>query len=387
MKNTERILWLDGIKGILCLLIFVHHFLLIFFPAIHYGGIAPSYLNGFDTYLSQSPISVIFNGNYMVALFCVISAVVLSRSIMTTENKEKLAGAVVKRYFRLMLPVVAIGFVTFIFSQLGLFTNVEVGEAVSSPSAVQSYREPMSFIDFIFSVLIRTWFYGDNTISPAYWMLSKLFIGSLVCMLISIFPWKFKRTSLIFYSILALAFLDRSDLILAFILGTMIGWATVYMKKLFNPYLGVAALIFGILLGGYPSGVEPTNFYRYINFMSYIDWHILGAAATIFGLFSLSFLQNFFSKRPFLWLGKISYSVYLVHMLVLYSLATSLYMWLAPSTGYYTAVAISFVASTAVMLTLSYLYQKYVETGCNKLQGKMFSYIEKIDNKLEEEES
>lgn len=387
MKNTERILWLDGIKGILCLLIFVHHFLLIFFPAIHYGGIAPSYLNGFDTYLSQSPISVIFNGNYMVALFCVISAVVLSRSIMTTENKEKLAGAVVKRYFRLMLPVVAIGFVTFIFSQLGLFTNVEVGEAVSSPSAVQSYREPMSFIDFIFSVLIRTWFYGDNTISPAYWMLSKLFIGSLVCMLISIFPWKFKRTSLIFYSILALAFLDRSDLILAFILGTMIGWATVYMKKLFNPYLGAAALIFGILLGGYPSGVEPTNFYRYINFMSYIDWHILGAAATIFGLFSLSFLQNFFSKRPFLWLGKISYSVYLVHMLVLYSLATSLYMWLAPSTGYYTAVAISFVASTAVMLTLSYLYQKYVETGCNKLQGKMFSYIEKIDNKLEEEEN
>jgi len=77
-QKKERIERLDGFKGILCVLIFVHHFLLLFFPAIHYGQAAPTHLNGLDTYLSQSPVSFVFNGNYMVSLFCVISAVVIS---------------------------------------------------------------------------------------------------------------------------------------------------------------------------------------------------------------------------------------------------------------------------------------------------------------------
>ena len=96
--RKQRIEWLDGWKGILCILIFVHHFCLLFFPAIHYGVNAPSYLQGVDTFLSQSPLSVILNGNYMVALFCVISAVVISRSLIRKQDTHKLVRVVLKRY-------------------------------------------------------------------------------------------------------------------------------------------------------------------------------------------------------------------------------------------------------------------------------------------------
>jgi len=383
MKNTERILWLDGFKGILCLLIFVHHFLLLFFPAIHYGEAAPSYLKGFDTYLSQSPLSVIFNGNFMVALFCIISAIVISRSIMDTENREKLAGAVVKRYFRLMMPVLGVGFITFLFSNLGMFTNVSVGEAVNSPWAIQYYRDAISFKDFMSSAFIRTWFYGDNTLSTAYWMLSELFVGSLVCMLLSVIPWKYPKASCVFYIILAYVYVDRADLMLAFILGTFIGWISIYWQKLFNPYLGACALVLGILLGGYPSGVVPENFYRYIDFMSYVDWHILGAAATVFGLFCCKFIQKILCSRIFIWLGKISYSVYLIHILILFSFTTSLYRLLSLYMGYHMAVAISFVASTAVLIATSHIYQKYAEKGYVQLQKEMFKLMENLENSKE----
>ena len=149
-KQDGRIAWLDGFKGILCVLIFAHHFCLLFFPAIHYGAVAPTHANGVDTYLSQSPFSVILNGNYMVALFCLISAVVISRSIMQTQEKEKAVGIVVKRYLRLMLPLFFIGFITFLFLQFGWFTNQDVAQITGSPWASQYYKEPFSFWLFLY---------------------------------------------------------------------------------------------------------------------------------------------------------------------------------------------------------------------------------------------
>lgn len=63
--HIERIADLDGLKGIACIMVFLHHFCLAFFPAIHYGNEVPSYLNGFDMFLSQSPFSVLLNGNFL----------------------------------------------------------------------------------------------------------------------------------------------------------------------------------------------------------------------------------------------------------------------------------------------------------------------------------
>lgn len=374
-QSNDRIDWLDGTKGILCLLIFVHHFLLIFFPAIHFGESVPSYLHGVDTYLSQSPLSVLFNGNYMVALFCVISAVVISRNIMCMQDKSKLANTVAKRYFRLMLPLIGIGFVTYLFSQFGLFSNVEVGALVKSPWAVAFYKEPISFSNFISSAFIRTWFYGDSTLATSFWMLSKLFIGTFVCILISAITWKYPKTAFIFYVFLIVVYSNRSNLTLAFVLGTLIAWGSVYLPKLFNRYVGIFALVIGVLLGGYPSGVEPTNFYKYINFLSFIDWHIIGAALTIYGLFSCQILQKLLSTRVFRWLGRISYSVYLIHIFILFSFSTAIYKLLINYMGYYFSVGISFVASLVMIVGLSFLYQRYVEKLCNKLQGKIFNLL------------
>lgn len=371
-QNNKRIDWLDGTKGILCILIFIHHFLLIFFPAIHFGASVPSYLYGVDTYLSQSPLSVIFNGNYMVALFCVISAVVISRNVMCIEDKSKLADTVAKRYFRLMLPLLGVGFVTYLFSQLGFFSNVEVGALLKSPWAVAYYNDPISFGEFISSSFIRTWFYGDSTLATSFWMLSKLFIGTFVCILMSLITWKYPKNAFVFYVFLILVYIDRSNLIFAFVLGTLIAWISVYSTKLFNRYAGIFALLLGVLLGGYPSGVEPTNFYKYISFLSYIDLHIIGAALTIYGLFSCQVLQKLLSTKIFRWLGQISYSVYLIHILVLFSLSTAVYKLLINYMGYYLSVGISFVVSLAMIVCLSSLYQKYVERLCNKLQGKIF---------------
>jgi len=149
------------------------------------------------------------------------------------------------------------------------------------------------------------------------------------------------------------------------------------MSRLFNTYLGAGALAVGFLLGGYPTGVVPTNFYRHIDFFTCFDWHVIGAALTIYGLFSCRIFQKILSTRVFKWLGQISYSVYLIHILILFSLTTSLYKWMIAYAGHYFTVGICFVVSLIVLLGTSFLYQKYAERTCNALQDKIFKLLEK----------
>lgn len=375
--QNKRIEWLDGWKGILCVLIFAHHFFLLFFPAMHYGEKAPSYLHGFDTYLSQSPFSVLLNGNYMVALFCVISAVVISRSLIQSQDTNKLISVVLKRYFRLMLPLFFVGFLSFVFSQFGVFTNQQASSITQSPWSVQYYKNPISFWAFLKSALITTWFVGDATLATSFWMLSDLFLGTFLCVLLSVISWKFPKKAWIFYLVTTLFFIGRSELALAFVFGTLIAWISVHAPKLFHTYFGVVALCLGLFLGGYPSGVQPTNFYRYGNFLEYPDWHMFGAAFTVYGVFSCKFLQKILSFKAFTFLGKISYSVYLLHICLLFSFTTSLFLWINPALGYLPSVAICFVLSLLLLLVLSFLYQKYAESNLEKLQKRLWGSLEK----------
>ena len=374
--GKQRIEWLDGWKGILCVLIFVHHFCLLFVPAIHYGEIAPSYLWGVDTYLSQSPLSVVLNGNYMVALFCVISAVVISRSLMAKPDGKKLCAVVGKRYFRLMLPLFFVGLASFLFLRFGGFFNQQASEITQSPWGIQYYKDPMSFGGFLGSVFWDTWFYGDSTLATSFWMLSDLFLGTFLCAGLSVLSWKIPKKAWIVYLGAAALFLFDSDLYLAFVLGTLIAWISVLKPRLLQKYAGLAALAVGVLLGGFPSGVTPTNFYKYIGFLDDEKWHILGAGLTVYGVFSCGIFQKLLSWKPFVFLGKISYSVYLLHIFILFSFTSALFLWIFPTMGYKLSVVVCFFVSAGVLLATSFLYQRYVESNLEKLQTAAWARLD-----------
>lgn len=376
MNERKRLDYLDGLKGIACFLIFVHHFLLLFYPAVHFGESAISNLNGLDTALSESPLSVIFNGNYFVALFCVISGVVISLQVMTLSDKEKLASTVAKRYFRLMLPVFPVAIIVFLISQLNGFTNIEASTFTGSTWAGQYYTETITFEKFIKSTFIETWFYGDNTISGNFWVISKMFFGSFLSMLLSVITWKYKKRAWILMVLISLCFFDHSDFYLAFSLGTLIAWLIVNKEKFFHKVPGVILLIFGIFLGGFPSGVTPTGIYKPFIFHSYADIHILGAVMTIYGIISLKVTQRALSIKPFTFLGKISYSVYVIHAPLLFSLTSSLFLAFKDSMGYTLNTLLVFIISSIVLIAICYVYNRYVEKGLNTVQYKLFKWLE-----------
>ena len=374
--EKRRIDWIDGLKGIACILIFCHHFALIFFPATFYGPWVASRLHGIDTYLAQSPLGVVLNGNFLLAVFCMLSSLVLSLQVLRMEDKSRLGAVVAKRYFRLMPPLFGVGLVVWAFLRFGLFTNAGMEAVTGSPWAGLYYQGSLSFREFLEAALVRVWFYGDESLSTAFWMLSRLFYGSFLSILLSAVAWKYKQRAWILYIAVAALLFDKSELLLAFALGTLLAWmleSGIRLPKLTAP----AAVLLGLVLGGYPSGIAATNFYRFFRGLTFIDWHILGAFVLVLGILFWEGAQKLLSRRLFRWLGKISYSVYLIHIPLLFSLSTGIFPWTEGTLGYLGSAALSFGVSLGALIALAWVYHRFVETGFGKLQDRLFSRLEK----------
>lgn len=373
MKNNTRIEWLDGLKGIACILIFIHHFCLAFYPAIHYGNNVSSKLNGIDTFLSTSPLSVILNGNFLVCLFCIISGIVISIQIISIKDKEKTSEVIFKRYFRLMIPLFPIGILVYLMLRFNLFSNIELANYTNSPWLGQYYNNSISFIETLKLIFIDTWFYGSDILSNAYWMLSQLFYGTFLSIILSMISWKYGKHTWIIYLILAL-FLINNTLAASFVLGTLIAW--LYKKKLIipNKYIGFISLLIGTFLGGYPSGIIPNNIYSFLNFETYVTWHIIGAFLTIYGIWNINLLQRILSHNIFQKLGSVSYSLYLIHIPLLFSITTFIFIKII-NIGYFYSTLITFILSIIILIIISYFYNKYIEKISLFIQNKFLNYF------------
>lgn len=285
--EAKRITWLDGVKGFACLAVMWHHFVLSFLPQLYSDEISTmKSVSELDRKLQQSPFLFWLNGDFMVMLFLTISGIVMSKKVIELTDKTSLSEIIVKRYFRLLLPFVPLAIMTYLFIQFGWFRNGEAGIISTSMWLSTCHAEQMSFLRFIFETVIHTWFGGDNNfgLSCVFWMLPAIFQGSFLVIILGTITWKVKPLkSLLIFLVLAAIMIFVQPLYTPFCLGAVF---SVYYKNYFNKknkWGGAIALILGCFLGGYPTGVSPTNVYRHLNFLpdyiiTYLFWHLIGGS-------------------------------------------------------------------------------------------------------------
>ncbi len=80
-------------------------------------------------------------------------------------------------------------------------------------------------------------------------------------------------------------------------------------------------------------------------------------------------LQSFFSTRPLRFLGHISFSLYLLHCLIIGSISCFAFLRLYGPMGYNTAVGVVLVITLVAVMGLSYLMAEYVDMKGVKLAG------------------
>ena len=295
-----------------------------------------------------------------MCIFCVVSAVSISYSIFRRTDLNRLSRSMIKRFPRLALPLFVTSLLVYFMIKLSLFEN---------DAAVR---------------ITQSWWldlYYKN--DPELWQVfrtSFIFYGSFATYILSIMAWNKNKKILFVYLLTAVAFLLLDNLIFNFILGTILGYfISNEMKPPHSKTIGVLLILLGMFLGGYPTGISPDNVYRFFPVVlkevkPYFVYHSIGAFLMVAGFYYLDL--KLLKRRLFLFLGKISYAVYLLHIPVLFSFSTKLFVCLYSNNGHYQLNSVVvFILSLLLLCGVAFLFYITVERGC-------YFLIDKILNKL-----
>jgi len=310
MNQNQRIQWIDGIRGVLCIGIFIHHFLLKYAPESFYGDTEESASHTFAALFSYTPLGLFTNGNFYVFVFVFISGFVVARRILWIE-KEDVGKFIVNRYIKLTIPILTVEILYFIFYKLGVG-----GQVLSDNDGIKN------IFNVFENAMIKVPRFGDSTFAGAFWMMSIIYIGSILVTALSSIAWKNRMIAASIYFVLSIALLTQMDFYYSSLfLGSAFG--LIYDKEN-NSDGGVLAwwiiLALSLFFGSYPSGIIP-NEGVYSNILlwgdcrekSYLFYHWIATALFIISISKISIAQKFFEQKYLLRFGAISYVFYVFH--------------------------------------------------------------------------
>ncbi|KKQ72100.1 MAG: hypothetical protein UT33_C0005G0021 [Candidatus Peregrinibacteria bacterium GW2011_GWC2_39_14] len=385
MEKTEKINYLDGIRAISAIIVVFHHYILAFLPALYTGNAAESHINAAsEAYLAGSPLGIFYAGNFAVCLFYILSGFVLSYKFLKFKNYEIIISSAIRRYFRLVVPILVSVFVAYILMKLGFFFNKEASEfSKSSWWFAGQWSFETSFWHMLKSGLFRVFFAYDASYNTALWMMSYIFYGSFITLgVIALFGKLKLRYVAYVLTYLILINTYYSAFILGIILADIFANSPNFFKKFNHFYITIPLILIGIFFGAYPFGVYTNGtIYELFNLQFLPSpgqfWHIIGSFLIIIAAFASTNFQKFLSNKFLIFTGAISFSIYLIHALVLGSLSSWIFLKLIPHFSYVTSFSISFIVSIPIIFILAFYSTKHIDSNGLKFSQYIYEKLAK----------
>lgn len=178
-KASPRIASLEALRGIAALVVVVWHTMLAFAP--ERTGLFTQFPKT-ETW-SGSPLFVLMNGNAAVTIFFVLSGFVLCRHYALTGDPRSIVENAIKRYPRLMMPVLLSVLLSCALFRFSLYHFEEVAQQTGSPWLMRfgnSYETP--FVPTLWSALKQgaflTFVRGDSYYNSSLWTMKYEFYAS-----------------------------------------------------------------------------------------------------------------------------------------------------------------------------------------------------------------
>jgi len=390
----RKIEYLDGLRGIAAFVVVISHFVQIFYPALLKSE--PNLIhNTFEPALSKTPVNLLYNGNFAVCIFFVLSGFVLSYKYFEQGQPEILVSSAVRRYFRLAIPAFVSVLTVYVLLLLNAFHYTDI--VLQTRSYLPTDYRVMShnFFTMARSVLYDCFFTGKPQYNPVLWTMSYELFGSfLVFTFLALFG-KLTRRYLIY---LFLIFFYGQTYFVAFILGLVLcdlhhngTWRIG--SKFRKAFLVPLSFAIGIFFGSYPYIDTRTTLYHYLDlpFITtdhLIFYHIWGAFFLMVALLNSSLFMTILSHRYALFLGKISFSLYLTHFTILSSLTSYIFSRCISTLSYNLSFLITFCISIPIMIFVSYLLTRFVDKPAIRVSYLIYqSVFRKCDSKPSESQA
>lgn len=358
-KNVQlRYPCLDGIKAIACLLVFAYHYWLVFGHVFW----------GLDFFGDK--LNFVYYGRYWVQFFYLISAFLLGKSLYAKCDTTQICNVVIKRYFRLTLPVLGVCILIFGMSKLGMFQNERIVESILNKEEFKLlYQDGFSVKEVIIKPL--TMLFCDNDINKfnfSFWMLRPLFWGNMITMGIVIFTNANRKKDFFAFAVALLIGVCCAREYLAFFLGTLLARIHCdtklhYKKSIWQGVLCGLFIIVGVTL--VEMGWQRD------------DINAISVFCLMAGVLGVSWICRCLSLKPLVAVGKVSYYVFLIHCPVIYSLSYYLFIEMNGMASHTTVVRIIFLVTLLVILLVAWLMAKYLDRLFGQITNKILYLFNK----------
>jgi len=365
------------------------HFVVGFYPALYNGHIQETHTSSqIETSIYDTPLNLPYAGNFAVCIFFVISGFVLSNKFFQTQNKKTIIEMAIRRYFRLLFPVLFSIALSYTFIKFSLFFNKETGQITHSAWWLSKfYNFSANFTEMLKQGFFGVFFKNETSYNPLLWTITYEIYGSFI-IFTTLYLFGNSKIRHIVYIILIILLIDTYYS--TFIYGLFL--SDIYNK---NPhsiddwksksYIIPILLIVGLLIGAYPP-VTPstTSIYNYIkltNLNSMILYHNIGALMVTTSILISTKLKEIFSIKTLTYIGKISFSTYIIHLIIICSLSSYIFLTLSKFLSYNTNFIITFTISIITILTSAHLIHKFIDNPGIKFSKSLYSKIENFIHK------
>lgn len=345
---------LDGLRGVAAFMVYMAHWMSYWYECDNGFCWGWGYRDSNRLFATLPFVRVFFTGgNAAVAIFFVLSGYVLSVSPLRMLHNEdlpsrvrrNLVSASIRRPFRLFIPPIAVS----LLMALSMHLPFGLAPWLSWPTPADNLfielwtwlRETAIVLyPFVDSGPFGRWFRYD----PPTWTIAIELGGSLaVFLLIGVLSAVRPRVRLLSFCAVGVAFAIMYEWALSmFVAGLLLALNDLsaldaaFLKRA-SPQIRTAVFHTLFFMGWYllsqPTGMRepeqalgtpgwyvltsltPSNYLEYWRF-----WEIPGAALLVYGVLRIEWLQRFLSSRPLRYLGRVSFSFYLIHIPFLWTL-------------------------------------------------------------------
>lgn len=362
--SSDRLVALDGLRGISAAIVVLSHLVAAFYPALYFGrDVGVGGASGVVQW-AYTPFFLLWSGTFAVFVFFVLSGFVIAGS--AALRRKGPFTAVVGRYLRLAIPA--------LFSVITAWTLISMLPGVTQLAAQESgnirwlsqyYGNGVPSLSGSVLDALGPMFVGSTSyLNPVLWTMKFEFLGSATIYLLYLCV--VRRSIIIILCAIAAAGLLTLKLPLSipvfvgFPLGVLLYEACSYGWHQKIGRWWVLILAVGLFLGGQPYIDAPLyGFVKHVFPHSQLSSaRSIGAALIVLAIISSPLLSALLARRIPQFLGRISFSLYLVHLPLL---LTVLCMFYLEYGDFHWAWAASMVGYLALVVAVAYGFTRLVD--------------------------
>lgn len=379
MNADNRIGWLDGVKAMAAFMVFNIHFLNAYYPGIY--TLDPEDFHtahGVEWWIGATPLNLVYAGKLGARIFLAVSAFLLARKYFLADGKRRVLLDAFKKYFRLVLPLLAVNVLVCILMGQGLFTNDRAAALAGSTEFFGSYNQfAPDMAEAVKEAVFGCFMFGRNRYNGPVWFIQYEFWGCVLIVVILTLTGKFRYRYAV-YAVLAAVFIRTDYLGMLLALGaadiscTKPGFVDKVAKYRWPLWILLPVCVY---FASYPSyGLSEGTIYAVFPPKVLFYYNVV-IPVFLFIMLYLPPLQKFFDKKLWERFNRISYCFYLVHFPMLCILSAAVFTSLYDKVNYHILALFNYLATFGATAAAAWLLTVSVDRLGQKLTGFLFDRV------------